>query len=627
VIQFLPGYEYLPPPPVFPPCHVARQELMKHLFDAVLCCEIDSSTITICANVVGCAGSGKSTLMKALCHQTKIKNYFKDGFLFVHLGAHPDPSTTLSQLYYLLTKKEIKAKEDNGHLDVIVSELRHITANYFSHLLVIIEDVWDSIELEWYTTAFSNCKVIATMQDQSIADEIPSYNCIEMPQMETSEAVIMLTNGISDISVQLPKQSADCLEKLVVDLQLCPLLLYLVRGQLLHHSAFQNMSFSDALEIVVRKLHNCGLAAIGHSDMANKQKHAEKACIDCTVQMLDDTEKSRLLSVVFYAGTGNPIPQTVVEEMWEVGKREYKNLYAKLEECSLFLSCESYVAPTNVKIACVQVHPVVAKYLIDNTDTLKVLQVWPMKSLMLPMIRHQLQLCLPKDNRSSQRDLDDFLRDTCVRIDHEYLAENVAYLVRGAFYDPHLIIYQLTCLNLRVRNRPDLVPDKNVQLITDECKKILQDAPNKMRDFNREFEKLLFENDHDGLITLFEKLCTDNPVTKTASKCVALFKNVADFCHNMVLHWINDANEQLQLLLLEYHENTCLILPQLKIYIKLRQNIVRSLTVDSTKWRKLKEYTETELSKELEAVENTCKIKTQHISTKYLHQKLMPLSS
>ena len=279
--NLLSGYGYLPPPPLFPSCHIARQGLIKRLFDAVLVPEFDSSTITICASIIGGAGSGKSTLMTALCHQTEIKNFFKDGFLFVHLATHPDPSTTLSQLYYLLTKKEIKTKEDNGHLDVIISELRHITANYFSHLLVIIEDVWDSIELEWYTTAFSNCRVIATMQDQSIADEISSSHYIEMPPMETSEAVMMLTNGISDISVPIPKQSADCLEKLVVDLQLCPLLLYLVRGQLLHHSTFQNLSFNDALEIVVRKLHNCGLAAIGHSDMTNKQKRAEKACIDC----------------------------------------------------------------------------------------------------------------------------------------------------------------------------------------------------------------------------------------------------------------------------------------------------------------------------------------------------------
>ena len=600
---------------------------MKRLFDAVLHSKIDSSTITICASIIGGAGSGKSTLVTALCHQTEIKNHFKDGFLFVHLGTCPDTSTKLSQLYYLLTKKKIKAKEDNGHLDVIISELRHVTANYFSHLLVIIEDVQDAIELEWYTTAFSNCCVIATMQVQIVADEISSSEDILMTPMETSEAITMLTNGIVDISVPLPKESADCLEKLVVDLQLCPLLLYLVRGQLLHHLKFQNMPFNDALEIVVRKLHNCGLAAIGHSNMTNKQTLAEKGCIDCTVQMLDDTEKSRLLSVVFYAGTGSPIPQSIVEQMWEVGKRDFKNLYAKLEECSLFLSSEMYMAPTNAKIDCVQVHPVVAKYLIESTDSLKVFQVWPMKSLMLPLIRNQLQLCLPKGNRHSQCDVDDFLRYTCIRIDDEWLAENVEYLIRGAFYDPHLIIYQLTCLNLRVRNRPDLVPDNHVQLITDECKKILREAPSKLKDFHREFEKLLFENDHDGLITLFEKFCTDNPVTKTASKCVALFKNVSDFCHNMVLQWINDAMEQLRLLLSEYHENICLILPQLKIYIKLRQDIVKSLINDSTKWPKLKKYVEAQLYEELEAVENTCKIKTQEVSAKHIHQKLMSLSS
>ena len=64
-------------------------------------------------------------------------------FLFIQLGANPDTSTKLSQLYHLLTNKEFKAKdlEDTGNMDIVISELHHIAGFYFRYLLVIIEDI------------------------------------------------------------------------------------------------------------------------------------------------------------------------------------------------------------------------------------------------------------------------------------------------------------------------------------------------------------------------------------------------------------------------------------------------------------------------------------------------------
>ena len=620
---YVSGFKYLPPPPAFPPHCVHRPEIMKQLVDAVLSDQFDRNCTTVCATVYGDEGCGKSTLMNELCHQRDIQRHFKDGFLFIQLGANPDTCTKLSQLYHLLTNKELKSKEDTGNMDIVISELRHVTGFHFRYLLVIIEDIWDITDIDPFLSAFSNCKVVATTQDSSIITDIPSLEYIEVSRMERNEAFSMLYKGIVDISIQLPRESARCLERLVDDLRLWPLYLYLVRGQIIHHVKFQKMQFADALEMVTRKLSNCGLGIYADDKQRRDRKHAEKPCVECTTQMLDDMEKNRLLSVIFYAGAGCPLPKPVVEKIWEISEVNASKLFTKLENSSIFLCSDIYTAPCNVKQTCVQVHPVLAQYVLDNTDPLRVIQLWPLKTLMLPLIDDELQLSFPQHSEEDQSDVEEYLKHTCKRIDYKWLAENVMYLTRGAFYDPHFIMYQLKCLKLRIRNRPDLVPDDTVQFISNECLKILHELPGKLSRFNRKVDRLLYENDHDGLSELFTQTCTDNSVAKAAEKCVKLFDSVAEFCHNVILQWINDTKEQLRLLLSEYNENALLILPQAKLYIELRKDITVALVTDTRKWKKLSDYVKHDLKERLAAIERQCRVKTQEISSRHIHQKLM----
>ena len=133
----------------------------------------------------------------------------------------------------------------------------------------------------------------------------------------------------------------------------------------------------------------------------------------------------------------------------------------------------------------------------------------------------------------------------------------------------------------------------------------------------------MYENDHDGLIELFIQTCTDNSVAKAAEKCVKLFDSVAEFCHNVILQWINDTKEQLKLLLSEYNENALLILPQAKLYIELRKDITVALVTDTRKWKKLSDYVKHDLKEHLAAIERQCRVKTQEISSRHIHQKLM----
>ena len=163
--------------------------------------------------------------------------------------------------------------------------------------------MWDP-----YLQAFSSCRVVVTGRDPTLSRYLTSSTEITVSKMEREEAVSMLQNRIVDTPIMLSEEIAKCRDKLVDDLHLWPLYLYLVRGQIIHHVKFQKMQFADALEMVTRKLSNCGLGIYADDKQRRDRKHAEKPCIECTIQMLDDTERNCLLSVIFYAGAGCQLP-------------------------------------------------------------------------------------------------------------------------------------------------------------------------------------------------------------------------------------------------------------------------------------------------------------------------------
>ena len=175
---------------------------------------------------------------------------------------------------------------------------------------------------------------------------------------------------------------------------------------------FQKMHFIDALEMVTRKLSNCGLGIYADEIQRNDRKHAEIPCIKCAIQMLDDSEKERLHTIIFYAGVRCLLPKSIIEKIWDISTANVDRLFTKLVNSSIFLCSDEYTAPFNVKQMCVQVHSIVAQYVLESTDSLKVIHMWPLKSLMLPLIRDELQLSFPQHFEDDKLDDEEYLEIT-----------------------------------------------------------------------------------------------------------------------------------------------------------------------------------------------------------------------
>ena len=247
--------------------------------------------------ITGAGGFGKTTIVTALCHHSVLKQHFTDGFLFVELGPQAtDPSIKLSQLYHLLTDQHLK----QGDINHAEQEINLLTSAYCRNLLIIIDDVWYVEDAEPFVKAFSNCKIILTTRMNDIEQFIPTKESVKVGPMEESESISLLTYKIINTS-RLSQEDLSLLTELVQDVHLWPILLCLVRGQILHSLKQYSLSYHDAIMKVQEKLHDKGLVAFDKNIIGNAHKsrnYAVKVCMEVTLELLTDPLSDKIKSLI-----------------------------------------------------------------------------------------------------------------------------------------------------------------------------------------------------------------------------------------------------------------------------------------------------------------------------------------
>ena len=255
--------KYLQPPPL-KANHVHREILLDEIATKLLQATIDINKYETTLTITGAGGFGKTTTAISLCHYPVVKNCFTDGFIFIELGPQAaDPSKKLKDLYRSLSGEKCG-------INVVEQKIKQITHEYYRKLLVIIDDVWHVEDAEPLVKAFSNCKTILTTRMNDIEQYIPSKQSVIIGPMMQHEAITLLTSGVIDSS-QLSQEDVSLLEELSQDVHLWPLLLSLVRGQLLSHKLKQNhLSYHEAIQDVQAKLQNKGLTAFDKNKIDNE---------------------------------------------------------------------------------------------------------------------------------------------------------------------------------------------------------------------------------------------------------------------------------------------------------------------------------------------------------------------
>ena len=310
--------------------------------------------------ITGPGGFGKTTIAIALCHHPLVTAKFTEGFIFIQLGPHPDnPSSKLSQLYHLLTGQCLK-QGDVNHAEM---ELNLIASSLCHNILVVIDDVWHIEDAEPFLRAFRACNIVLTTRKKDVGEHLPVKKEVVVGPMKCAEAISLMIYDIIDSQLLSPEDTV-LLTKIVKRLQLWPLALSLVRGQLAYNVKIFS-SFSEIIKNVNTELISEGFTEFDHIDV-NDHKHVLKICIGVTLKMLEEDVKSKFKRLVIWNGIGVSLHVNALHVLWNVSKVEASEIVKQLQSRGLLQFTDFKLHVYNRAQQSVEVHEVISSFLIST---------------------------------------------------------------------------------------------------------------------------------------------------------------------------------------------------------------------------------------------------------------------
>ena len=532
--------------------------------------------------ITGAGGFGKTTTVTSLCHHHIIREQFTDGFVFIELGPQAtDPSIKLRAIYNLLT-------DEQCDINVVEQKINQLTNDYYRNLLVIIDDVWHVEDAEPLVKAFSNCKTILTTRMNDIEQYIPSKQSVIIGPMTENEAISLLTSGVIDSS-QLSQEDVSLLNEISQDVHLWPLLLSLIRGQLSHNLKQYHLSYHKAIQNVQAKLHHKGLTAFDKNNIETVKKGrklAVKACIEITLESLTKSLSDKIKTLILWTGIGTSLHTAVLNNLWNISKQEAEDTVDVLWAYGLVQFTDITISPNNIKQHCVEVHAVISQYIIECMDSKETVTLSPYGELNTSSsVDEGLALTFKQSygvhDPSSLTPMD-YLKYKLSEIENGLLPHYLKTINMYTVSDPHRVIIRLLQIKDALMTSPytinllSLLGEDINSLIVD-CKQTLKDAHKLCRKLNQSVQRNLYENNYDKLIQSVEEFIKNYPLCDVAQKAVTIVKKIIPYCDGKLLHYVMIECENFQMMTSDYHDITTLLLPLIKLHIKLHKQITSSL--------------------------------------------------
>ena len=514
-----------------------------------------------------------------------MKDQFTNGFIFVELGPQAtEPVTKLRDIYNLLTGKHCG-------INVVKQKINQLTSEYYRNLLVIIDDVWHVEDAEPLVKAFSNCKTILTTRMNDIEQYIPSKQSVTLGPMTDIEAVSLLTNGVIDSS-QLSQEDMRLLGQLAHDVHLWPLLLSLIRGQLLYNVKSRKFTNRTAIESVQATLYQKGLTVFDKNNIENTDTScisAVKACIDVTFDLLTKLMLNRMTSLVSWTGIGTPIETAILSTLWNISRKEAEDTVDLLCTYGIIKLKTDVKSSNRGTQKFVEVHAIISQYIIESRDSEDILMLSPCGGLnTVHSINNELEDRFVK----SYREQNTFSREPLNYLKYQLgvielfilpflLSKFNMYLVN----DPHVCIVRLQ----EVLSDLKFLPNNNIlksfgeeaESLIVECQHILKDTHNLWRKLNQPVQRNLCIKDYDKLVNDVEEFFKSSPSCIAAQKAVTLVKKIIPYCNGKVLYCMKLRCEDLYRITYNYHKGTLMTLPYMKLVVKIHKQITNSLLTGS----------------------------------------------
>jgi len=330
---------------------VERLGILKQLVASVLAPNSNQGATTI--GVVGAGGFGKTVLARMLVNRESVRSHFSQGIAWVDVGQGvngPELAGVVNGLVERLTGFR-PATSDPFTAGYALSE-----ALQGRRILLIIDDVWTSAQVEPFLQGGSGTVRLITTRNSSVLPE-GTERSVVVNAMTESEGASLLRRG-------LPGAPSAKVQELAKATGGWPLLQALINGQV-RKRIDRGETKASALDWAAQRLKKAGPAGLDVNDPADRTK-AVSATLQASLDLLDSQEIDRYIELAIFPQNVH-IPLPVLTRYWHAADgwdRERVEAFCDLLADFSLLADYRLDPP----VSRIQIHDVIREWLIHIAD-------------------------------------------------------------------------------------------------------------------------------------------------------------------------------------------------------------------------------------------------------------------
>ncbi len=304
-------------------------------FDALKRLLLDAkgdAVAAITAALKGAGGYGKTTLAKALAHDSDIQDAYFDGILWAELGEKPE------RLLSILTDQiEVLTGERPGLETINAAAGKLGEALGDRRILLIVDDAWREPDLRPFLQGGPHCVRLVTTRIDSVLPQTALRQPVDA--MQASEALSLISAALPEDQVASERAN---LKMLAARLGEWAQLLKIVNGFLRDRVVKAHESLSVAIVGANKRLDARGLVVFDARDDADRAKAVART-IRVSLELLSEAERARFGELGVFPEDAE-IPIGIVARLWAAGGGledfEAEDLLKNLFDLSLLLDLD-----------------------------------------------------------------------------------------------------------------------------------------------------------------------------------------------------------------------------------------------------------------------------------------------
>ncbi len=313
--------------PTIPPQGVfGREEDLNQISNLLMLTETEKENIPPLA-LRGMGGIGKTTLAIALANRSKIQTYFKDGILWTSLGPKPIVRLLLDGWGRALGIDLQPERDENA----CQNRLRQIL--YDRHMLIIVDDVWDTIQGNYFKVGGNHCRTLFTTREVPIANDLATRERTLRVDVLRPEAALNLLYKLAPDTITVEK---DIARRLCERLEFLPLGLTLA-GRMLANEADVPQRMQRLLsELIERRQARLQLfQAEGRQGLDEENPVSLQAILGMSIERLNKPDQERFAMLSVFGGEPLTWEINAVSAIWECPSEDAEETISKFVQRGL----------------------------------------------------------------------------------------------------------------------------------------------------------------------------------------------------------------------------------------------------------------------------------------------------